>query len=206
MPANLSGVKVTGYSETVALLKKFDKDSLKIMNKEIYQILKAVQLDARGQVPNAAPAGLSNWGKTSGGAWGGREYTPNGVRMGIKSKIDRQRVKGMWTSKTAFITQSDAAGAIYETAGRKNPKGQPHLKVAQGGKRGGAVKGYSNSNNPEAGAWFNKQIARQSGLLVRGKQGRIITKTVDDRAPYIENEMRDVIARATRLLNAKLAK
>jgi len=41
---------------------------------------------------------------------------------------------------------------------------------------------------------------------VRGKQGRIVTKTVDDRAPYIENEMRDVITRATRLLNARLAK
>lgn len=206
MPPNLRGVKVTGYTETVALLHKFDKDSLKIMNKEIYQVMKTVQLDARSQVPNAVPSGLSNWGKTSGGAWGGREYQPNGVRMGIKSKIDRQRVKGMWTSKTAFITQSDPAGAIYETAGRKNPQGQPHLKVAKGGKRGGAVKGYSNSNNPEAGAWFNKQIARQSGLIVRGKQGRIITKTVDDRALYIENEMRDVITRATRLLNAKLAK
>jgi len=206
MPANLRGVKVTGYNETVALLKKFDKDALKIMNKEIYQVLKTVQLDARSQVPNAVPSGLSNWSKTSNGAWGGREYQPNGVRMGIKSKIDRQRVKGMWTSKTAFITQSDPAGAIYETAGRKNPQGQPHLKVAKGQKRGGAVKGYSNSNNPEAGYWFNKQIARQSGLIVRGKQGRIITKTVEDRAPYIENEMRDVITRATKMLTAKLAK
>ena len=205
MPANLSGVKVTGYNETVALLKKFDKDSLKIMNKEIYQILKAVQLDARGQVPNNAPAGLSNWGKTSGGAWGGREYQPNGVRMGIKSKIDRQRVKGMWTSKTAFITQSDPAGAIYETAGRKNPYGQPTASRIYNRQRS-TLKGFSQSNNPFAGQDFIKSISKQSGLIVRGKQGRIVTKTVDDRAPYIENEMRDVITRATKMLNAKLTK
>jgi hypothetical protein len=206
MPPKLQGVKITGYTETVALLKNFDNEALKVMNKEIYQVMKTTQLDARSQVPGNVPSGLSSWGKSSGGAWGVREYRASGVRMGIKTKIDRQRVKGMWTSKTAFITQSDAAGAIYETAGRKNPQGQPHHKVPKGQKRGGAVKGYSNSNNPEAGYWFNKQIAKQSGLIVRGKQGRIVTKTVEDRAPYIENEMRDVINRATVKLNAKLAK
>lgn len=205
MPPNLRGVKVTGYNETVALLKKFDKDSLKIMNKEIYQVLKVTQMDARSQVPNNPPSGLSNWGKTSGGAWASREYTPNGVRMGIKTKIDRQRVKGMWTSRTAFITQSDPAGAIYETAGRKNPHGQPTASRLYNKQRS-TLKGFSQSNNPFAGEDFIKSISRQSGLIVRGKQGRIVTKTVDDRAPYIENEMRDVITRATKMLNARLAK
>lgn len=205
MPPKLKGVEITGYNETVALLKKFDKDSLTIMNKEIYQVLKVTQMDARSQVPNMVPSGLSNWGKSSGGAWGSREYQPNGVRMGIKTKIDRQRTKGMWTSKTAFITQSDAAGAIYETAGRKNPHGQPHAPRIKGQKRG-TSKNYSNSNNPDAGEWFINQIEKQSNLTVRGKQGRIVTKTVEDRAPYIENEMREVISKATTRLNAKLAK
>jgi hypothetical protein len=205
MPPKLKGVEITGYNETVALLKKFDKDSLKIMNKEIYQVLKVTQMDARSQVPNTPPSGLSNWGKTSGGAWAGREYSPNGVRMGIKTKIDRQRTKGMWTSKTAFITQSDPAGAIYETAGRKNPYGQPTASRLYNKQRS-TLKGYSQSNNPFAGADFIKSISKQSGLIVRGKQGRIVTKTVDDRAPYIENEMRDVITRAAKMLNAKLAK
>ena len=205
MPPKLKGVEITGYNETVALLKKFDKDSLKIMNKEIYQVLKTTQLDARSQVPNNPPSGLSNWGKISNGSWAGREYQPNGVRMGIKTRIDRQRVKGMWTSRTAFVTQSDPAGAIYETAGRKSPYGQPAASRLYNKQRS-TLKGYSQSNNPFAGADFIKEIQKQSGLIVRGKQGRIVTKTVEDRAPYIENEMRDVITKATKMLNAKLAK
>ena len=205
MPPNLRGVKVTGYTETVALLKNFDNEALKVMNKEIYQVMKTTQMDARSQVPGNVPSGLSNWGKSSNGAWGSREYRPSGVRMGIKTKIDRQRVKGMWTSKTAFITQSDPAGAIYETAGRKNPHGQPTASRLYNKKRS-TLKGYSQSNNPFAGDYFINEIEKQSGLTIRGKQGRIVTKTVDDRAPYIENEMRDVINRATTKLNAKLAK
>jgi len=120
------------------------------------------------------------------------------VRMGIKSKIDRQRVKGMWTSKTAFITQSDAAGAIYETAGRKNAGGQPCVVP-----KGPSGNKYSHSRNPKAGQQFIDAIEADSGLTIRGpKQGRIITRAFDENKAEIVPAVTSAIFRATEKFNA----
>jgi hypothetical protein len=76
--------------------------------------------------------------------------------------------------KLFLYNQAIAAGAIYETAGRKNPDGV----------------------TPK-GRDFIRAIEAQSGLVVRGKQGRIVTKTVEDRAPRIENDLRTALNKAT---------
>ena len=199
----MQAANLRGLNAAIKNIRRISPDLLKEMNREIKVLTTGMVSDAKGYAPRTVPAGLSHWAD-SGRQWSA--FDGSEIVKGIKVSTARNKIgtKG-WSSQVKLLNAS-AAGAIYETAGRKNPQGQPHLKVAKGQKRGGAVKGYSNSNNPEAGYWFNKQIARQSGLIVRGKQGRIITKTVEDRAPYIENEMRDVISRATKMLNAKLAK
>ena len=182
MATNLRGVKLEGYAETVALLKRYDSDTLKIMNAEIYQTLKRTQTQARALVPAASP--LSGWARpVKSGKWSRLTFEPKSIRTGIKTKIDRQRVRGNWTSKTLFLINNDPAGSIYETAGRVNPKG-----------------------NSKQGANFNKLIARQSGIIVRGKLGRIVIKTVEDNLPWIENDLRNTMTSATNKLNLKLAK
>ena len=40
----ISGKEIDGLADTIALLNKFDKDGLKVMNKEIYQVVKKIQL------------------------------------------------------------------------------------------------------------------------------------------------------------------
>ena len=60
----ISVKQIDGLTETVALLNKFDKDGLKVMNKEIYQVVKKIQLEARALMPEAAP--LSKWGIAPG--------------------------------------------------------------------------------------------------------------------------------------------
>lgn len=180
MAPDLKGIKLEGYAETVALLKRYDTETLKIMNAEIYQTTKRTQTQARALVPAASP--LSGWARpVKSGEWSRLTFKPKSIRTGIKTKLDRQRVRGYWTSKTLFLINNDAAGSVYETAGRHSPKS------AQG-------------------ARFIKAIRDQSGLTVRGKQGRIVIKTVDDNLPVIENELRDSIARATNKLNLRLAK
>ena len=47
MAPDLRGVKLEGYAETVALLKRYDTETLKIMNAEIYQTTKRTQTQAR---------------------------------------------------------------------------------------------------------------------------------------------------------------
>lgn len=180
MAPDLRGIKLEGYAETVALLKRYDTETLKIMNAEIYQTTKRTQTQARALAPAASP--LSGWARpVKKGTWSRLTFEPRAIKMGIKTKIDRQRVRGNWTSKTLFLINNDAAGSIYETAGRHSPKSVQ-------------------------GARFIKAIRDQSGLTVRGKQGRIVIKTVEDNLPFIENDLRNTMARATNKLNLRLAK
>ena len=180
MATNLRGVKLEGYAETVALLKRYDSDTLKIMNAEIYQTLKRTQTQARALVPAAAP--LSGWARpVKSGKWSRLTFEPKSIRTGIKTKIDRQRVRGNWTSKTLFLINNDPAGSVYEWAGR-------------------------HSGQNAKSARFIKAIKDQSGVTVRGKQGRIVIKTVEDNLPFIENDLRNSITKATNKLNLRLAK
>jgi hypothetical protein len=177
---NLRGVKLEGYAETVALLNKFDNDTLKVMNAEIYQTTKRTQTQARALVPAAAP--LSGWARpVKKGDWSRLTFNTKAIKVGIKTKLDRQRVRGNWTSKTLFLINNNAAGNIYEWAGRHNGE---NAKSAR----------------------FIKAIRDQSQVNVRGKQGRIVIKTVEDNLPIIENELRTSMAKATNSLNRKLAK
>jgi len=172
-----------GLEQTIRDLKQFNPEALKIMNKEIYQVMKKIQVDARQLMPEATP--LTKWGMTpkENSKWGRLQFVAKDARMGLKTKIERQRRRGTWTSKAYLMINSDPAGAIYETAGRKNPKG-----------------------SSSQGAAFIKGIARESGLIVRGKQGRVAYKAVQDREPYTLNEIKDAINKGQAALNRKLAK
>lgn len=179
MATALRGVKLEGYAETVALLKKFDGDALKVMNQEIYQTAKRTQSQARKLAPPATP--MSGWARpVKEGDWSRLTFNVSKIKMGIKTKLEAQKVRGFYTSKTLFLINNNAAGNIYEWAGRHD-------------------------GETDKGAAFIKAIRGQSGIKVRGKQGRIVIKTVDDNLPVIENDLRDSINRATLKLNARLA-
>jgi hypothetical protein len=150
------------------------------MNAEIYQTTKRTQTQARALVPAASP--LSGWARpVKSGKWSRLTFEPKSIKTGIKTKLDRQRVRGNWTSKTLFLINNDPAGSIYEWAGR-------------------------HSGQNAKSARFIKAIRDQSGVTVRGKQGRIVIKTVEDNLPFIENDLRNSITKATNKLNSRLAK
>jgi hypothetical protein len=151
------------------------------MNKTIYQAMKIAQVDARQLAPVTAP--FSGWARpVKQGRWADLTFTPRAVKMGLKTKIDRARKRGNWTSKAYLLINANPAGSIYETAGRVNPKG-----------------------NTKQGANFNKLIARQSGIIVRGKQGRIAYKAVEDNRDEIVMKSNAAIAKAQTAVNRKLA-
>jgi hypothetical protein len=177
MPA----AKIVGLDETVRALRQFDPDALKEMNKTIYQAMKIAQIDARKLAPAVAP--LSGWAKPiKSGKWDRLTFKAKPVKMGIKTKIDRARKRGTWTSKAYLLINADPAGAIYETAGRKNPQG----KNAQG-------------------ARFINAIQAQSNVTVRGKQGRIAYKAVEDNRTEIVIKSNAAIEKAQAAVNRKLA-
>ena len=178
----MATAKIVGLDETVRALRKFDPDALKEMNKTIYQALKIAQVDARQLAPSVTP--LSGWAKPiKAGKWDRLTFKAKPIKMGLKTKIDRARKRGTWTSKAYLLINSDPAGALYETAGRKNPQG----KNAQG-------------------ARFIAAIESQSDIIVRGKQGRIAYKAVEDNRTEIVTKSNAAIAKAEAIVNRKLAK
>jgi hypothetical protein len=143
--------------------------------------MKIAQVDARKLAPAVAP--LSGWAKPiKSGKWDRLTFKAKPVKMGIKTKIDRARKRGTWTSKAYLLINADPAGAIYETAGRKNPQG----RTAQG-------------------ARFIKAIEAQSGITARGKQGRIAYKAVEDNREEIVTKSNAAIDKAQAAVNRKLA-
>jgi hypothetical protein len=167
-------VPLDGVKETLRAIRKIDPELLKEMNKEIKGVMIPIRDKARGYAPTAAPGGLYNWDE---GAYTkkitarnsafrtfnseGRLrrfplYQAESVRKGIYySAAPSKRNKNGWSSQY-IIANASASGAIYETAGRKNP--------------GGSSK--SKSNNPGAGANF---INRMGPLYGEGaSRGRMI--------------------------------
>ena len=143
-------------------LKNFAPDLAKETQKELGNLLKPITNKARGFIPSQAP--LSGWAKSSSTAWGSdRIWSTGKAKRGIGYKTTPSRPNKQGFRALARIVNASAAGAIYETAGRKNPNGReqaPMAKVvresqANYGKmiRSGN-KNQSKSNNPQAGAQF----------------------------------------------------
>jgi hypothetical protein len=148
-------VEVKGLVETRAALKQLAPDLLKEMNKEIRVALKVVVADARASVqPNVI--GLYNW-QDKGNAVVSRtkaktyaapnlrafpKYNPLVIRKGLTFSLAASRRNSAGFVGFYRLLNKSAAGAIIETAGRKNFNGASD----------------SRSNNKNAGAHFNRSI------------------------------------------------
>lgn len=170
MPVDVKGVK-----ETIKALRKFDPELLKEMNSEIKSVMVPLRDKARGYAPSPVPGNLYGWNENTVGKKitaknsAFRTFNTEGrlrlfplydyetVKKGIYySQAPSKRNKNGWRA-LYFVANRSAAGAIYETAGRKNPGGDPNSK----------------SNNPGAGANF---ISRMGPLYGdnQTERGRMI--------------------------------
>jgi hypothetical protein len=170
LPVELKGVRAT-----VKAMRKFDPDLLKEMNKEIRGVMVPLRDKARGYAPSPQPDNLYGWAEGSVGkkitarnsafraatATGEKRLFPlydhKTVVAGIKYNQSPSRRNRSGFRALYYISNLSAAGGIYETAGRKNPGGDPASK----------------SNNPNAGNHFINRM----GPLYGDKQkerGRLI--------------------------------
>lgn len=170
MPVDVKGVK-----ETIKALRKFDPELLKEMNAEIKAVMVPLRDKARGYAPSPQPDNLYGWNENTVGKKitaknsAFRTFNTEGrlrlfplydyetVKKGIYySQAPSKRNKNGWRA-LYFVANRSAAGAIYETAGRKNPGGDPNSK----------------SNNPGAGAHFVKRMGPLYGDT-QAERGRMI--------------------------------
>ena len=144
-------VAVKGVIELRKALNQFAPDLAKELTKEITTSLKVIQKSARGFVPSSAPNNLYNWDRVSSSEpkafnKSGRlrpfpRYDATAIKRGIVYRTGYGKPNSRGFRSLFRVRNNSAAGAIYETAGRANPSGDPKSK----------------SNNPTAGARFVQQ-------------------------------------------------
>lgn len=116
-----SKVVLYGYNEFKALLKKWDPELRKAMDKEVRAFLTPVSQLARSYAPATV---MRNWRKPknprTGSRWGQRGWDQAEVVKGIVVRQGGKRSRGSAISTAWKIQNKSAAGAIYETAGKRS--------------------------------------------------------------------------------------
>lgn len=103
-------VEIYGVKKVWTALGRMEPEVRKELSKELSAAARATVMLARGYVD---PSGLSGWGNWRGG------YSPATIAGGIKVKRGGSRKKGQVTSNWIGVINGNAAGAIWEVAGRK---------------------------------------------------------------------------------------
>lgn len=162
-------VEVKGVIALRKALNAYAPDLAKELTDEITKSLKVIQKDARGFIPSMAPNNLYNWNDQAKGRQitaktsmfrtfntEGRLrmfplYNAAEIKRGIIYRTGYGKPNARGFRSLFRVRNKSAAGAIYETAGRTHPNGDPRSK----------------SNNPNAGARF----VQQGPLYGRKKAG-----------------------------------
>jgi len=179
--------EVKGAKNLRKAIKKFEPDLAKMTTKEMAAALKPITNKARGYMP-ASGLMLSGWtSATSSGETTNYRHFPKydqaEAKRGVKYSTTPSKPNKRGFVSLARIINSSAGGAIYETAGRKNPQGQP----SQASTRGVFSDYIDTSNkvnkslNPNAGKQFIARANSLGGLVnarprQQGQRGRVTRK------------------------------
>jgi hypothetical protein len=162
----MATVEIRGNSDLRKAMRRFAPDLEKNLRKEMASGLKPVVAKARGYVPAESP--MSGWAARSFNQGKFPTFNSGVIQRGITYSTTVSKTNKNGFNSMAAIYNKSASGAIYETAGRKNPNGQPWV----GPKSAGTSKKVSRSNNPNAGQTFINNLPPLVSSL-QG-QGRLI--------------------------------
>jgi hypothetical protein len=166
-------------------LKKYMPDLSKETQKEMANALRPLVKRAKGFIPADSQL-LSGWvkGTASIDTTNYRAFptfSSSDAKRGLGYRVTPSKPNKSGFVSLARIQQSNAAGAIYETAGRLNPDGRKQGPVVDRYLNGvfdkttSTGKNYSKSLNPNAGQQFMESI-NSTGQLVnarpKGLKGR----------------------------------
>ena len=158
-------VTIEGNADLRKALRRFAPDLEKSLKKEISTALRPVVRQAKGFVPSDSP--LSGWAARSFSEGFFPPFQASIIKAGIGFKSTPSKPNPRGFTSQASIFNASRAGAIYESAGRKNPQGQAWVGPKGQGKG-------SRSRNPNAGRQFIDALPPLTGSL-KG-QGRLIYK------------------------------
>ena len=117
-------VRVTGEQRAIAVLKAFDRDNYKVIDKGLKQAGEVLRDEVRAKTPRSAP--LSGWGKWTAtsvsrktGLSSTRDLSFNAtkVRTGIKVTTKQPKKVSTGGEFTVAVATMSASGAIFALTG-----------------------------------------------------------------------------------------
>ena len=165
-------VTVKGALELRKALRQFEPDLGKETTREIAGVLKPLAAKARGFAP-AVP--LSGWMKSPKNQ-SRYAYDISEVKRGIGYKTSPSKPNARGFVALAQLNNKSAAGAVYETAGRKTMGGNfvPHLPPlinTQAGKGRLIYEAWSQDNGKATGAVLKAIESAANKLNARASNG-----------------------------------
>lgn len=203
-------VEIDNAVELRKALKEYTPELAKATQKEIAGHLRKVVNRARGFVPAESP--LSGWANPVG-EWEYRAFNADVIRKGINYSATPSKPNRRGFRSLATIFNKSAAGAIYETAGRKNPQGLPPAQRVKKYRSGRFItewqmdKTVNKSANPNAGKQFinalpplvDSQQSNSAGRRTRKTKGRLMFRA------WAEDQGRTTAAVVKAIENANMS-
>jgi len=158
-------VQVLGGREAIKALSGLPKELRNETRKNIRTAAAPIKTAAQGNIPGVALSGWRNW-------QGGRlAYRRTQAQAGIGMRIGGGRDSDE-TWRVITLTQKNAAGAVFEMAGRR-----------------------SSGNSPQGRSFIRNLNAKH------GRGGRALWRAVDDNTPLIETSVKTAVVAAMRTVN-----
>jgi hypothetical protein len=155
--------EVKGADKLRKALRDYEPDLAKETTKELGNLLKPIAAKARGYMPSESP--LSGWAARSFNEGRFPTYNPTIAKRGIAYKTSPSRPNSRgWRSLVSILNKS-AAGAIYETAGRKNPGGNFSPRL------GGDPKGQGKMQGRGIFRAWNEDQGKTQGAVIKALEG-----------------------------------
>lgn len=178
-------VEVKGIRTTLQALKELDAEVSKEVTKGLTGVADELKREAQSLVPSGQP--LSGWKGWRGG------FNSDNIKSGIKRTTAKRRKRGTVVSNAMAVTNTTAAGVIWELAGRKSNGAPP--RPGRNPKTGWT---YGN------GVGFVAKIRSESGQ----RASRLVWGAYDSPQDFNQESAKDAIVRlvdkATQATQAKL--
>lgn len=108
-------IEVVGIKETIKALRRLDPEHRKEFNKGVRSVVAPMMAAAKSAYPQLPISGMGrNWQQRGSAKF---PYEVGKVRAGVKVKVSTRRN----SNSVVYISQGNAAGAIFEVAGTKTP-------------------------------------------------------------------------------------
>ena len=192
MPINVTGVK-----QLQKAMRAVDDDLFKEMSTGIKAVMLPIRDKARDYLPYQDEV-LSGWGTATASVATANyrafpAYNYQTAKSGIKYKAGSNKRNRNGFSVTNYVSNESAPGAIYETAGRKNPNGSS----------GGA------SLNPDASVQFIQALPEMMNnyrATGRKRDGRLIYRAWAEDSGKVYKKVVDAVEKTANKFNSKQAK